>query len=473
MRYPAVLLCLLLVGSACGGSSSSEIEALEEQVAGLQEQIAVLGEQLDATPTLRDGSGASDPGGSYTDSNKFRDLIPTRGDPSVLTALTTTTAPTVTVPTTTTAPTVTVPTTTTVKDTSIPKESSGNEPGSCVEVFVFEESADPSDQSSLFAYAFSADDPSVTVRLSLLPCSDLEYIATRLDGPKVNVSSIVDLGPDDHQMFWLDRSGFEVHQRNMDAGNPQEMGTYVGHPFVIRVAQPQPEVTLAASCESTQMRKEFIFRKEVIGGWTVYFECPIEYTPNLMSTIRSELTSDLEYINLVLPEQILTRLQATQLFFVASNKAKPRVMVTGGGGVFMFPPPLGNLASENMPEVYGGSIVIDAYKWSNTRRGQPAGLTLHELAHAWHCMNWPCFSNDPLIADAYEAAMTSGIYDLVDRNDGSRGKAYAASKKAEYFAELTEAWFWENDYYPYNREQLLTHDPVGAAAVEAAWTVNG
>ena len=47
------------MGSACGGSSSSEVEALEEQIAGLQEQIAVLGEQLDATPTLRDGSGAS------------------------------------------------------------------------------------------------------------------------------------------------------------------------------------------------------------------------------------------------------------------------------------------------------------------------------------------------------------------------------------------------------------------------------
>jgi hypothetical protein len=37
---------------------------------------------------------------------------------------------------------------------------------------------------------------------------------------------------------------------------------------------------------------------------------------------------------------------------------------------------------------------------------------------------------------------------------------------------ITGAWFWENDYYRYNREQLLAHDPVGAAAVEAAWTVN-
>ena len=49
---------------------------------------------------------------------------------------------------------------------------------------------------------------------------------------------------------------------------------------------------------------------------------------------------------------------------------------------------------------------------------------------------------------------------------------YSTVNDHEYFADLTEAWFWENDFYPYNREQLLTHDPVGAAAVEAAWTVN-
>ena len=61
--------------------------------------------------------------------------------------------------------------------------------------------------------------------------------------------------------------------------------------------------------------------------------------------------------------------------------------------------------------------------------------------------------------------------DQVERNSGNTEKAYAATNKQEYFAELTEAWFWENDFYPYNREELLEHDPLGAAAVEAAWNV--
>lgn len=45
MRYIAVLLCLLLVGSACGGSNSSEIDAFEEEI---EEQLE---QQQESTPT--------------------------------------------------------------------------------------------------------------------------------------------------------------------------------------------------------------------------------------------------------------------------------------------------------------------------------------------------------------------------------------------------------------------------------------
>ena len=36
MRWAAALVCVLLIGSACGGSSSSEIEALEERIEELE-----------------------------------------------------------------------------------------------------------------------------------------------------------------------------------------------------------------------------------------------------------------------------------------------------------------------------------------------------------------------------------------------------------------------------------------------------
>jgi hypothetical protein len=243
--------------------------------------------------------------------------------------------------------------------------------------------------------------------------------------------------------------------------------------WVVRHATPQPEVTVVSNCDDMETRQPLTFQLQSIHGWGVHFECVIEYLPGLMSTIVPELTADLQHINTLLPAPILSRLQSTRFFVVASTDAKPTAQMRERGGALFWDPRI-NVARRKVPELYSASIVINAQSWSGIRKWQPAGATLHEVAHAWHCMNWnPCFAGATEIRAAYDAAMTSGIYDLVDRNDGNREKAYAATNDHEYFADLTEAWFWENDFYPYNREQLLTHDPVGAAAVEAAWTVNG
>ena len=38
----------------------------------------------------------------------------------------------------------------------------------------------------------------------------------------------------------------------------------------------------------------------------------------------------------------------------------------------------------------------------------------------------------------------------------------------EYFAELTEACFGKNDFYPFNRNELKEHDPGGYVVIEKA-----
>lgn len=42
-------------------------------------------------------------------------------------------------------------------------------------------------------------------------------------------------------------------------------------------------------------------------------------------------------------------------------------------------------------------------------------------------------------------------------------KAYAANNSQEYFAEITEAYFGKDDYYPFNRSELGMHGPKGYA----------
>ena len=65
--------------------------------------------------------------------------------------------------------------------------------------------------------------------------------------------------------------------------------------------------------------------------------------------------------------------------------------------------------------------------------------------------------------------MDAGIYDSVEHVNGQLVEAYAKNNAAEYFAELSEAYFWTNDFYPFVRADLETHDPAGYAAIESAW----
>ena len=96
-------------------------------------------------------------------------------------------------------------------------------------------------------------------------------------------------------------------------------------------------------------------------------------------------------------------------------------------------------------------------------------VILHELAHAYH--NQVLGLDYAAVNDAYRSALGAGIYDEVLRVGGWRGKAYAMNNAEEYFAELTEAYFGRNDFFPFTAGQLQKHDPVGYAAVSQAWTI--
>jgi len=125
------------------------------------------------------------------------------------------------------------------------------------------------------------------------------------------------------------------------------------------------------------------------------------------------------------------------------------------------------LENNGYPTHWARSIQItntDSYlSWAELK---PATV-LHELAHAWH--HQVVGYGDPAIAEAYASAMASGRYDSVEYAGGGTSEAYATLDDREYFAELTEAWFWENDFYPFVRDDVIEFDPLGAEVVEASW----
>ena len=52
---------------------------------------------------------------------------------------------------------------------------------------------------------------------------------------------------------------------------------------------------------------------------------------------------------------------------------------------------------------------------------------------------------------------------------GGERKGYATTDRMEYFAELSEAYFGKNDFFPFTREELKTHDPEGFAVMNEVW----
>ncbi len=90
-------------------------------------------------------------------------------------------------------------------------------------------------------------------------------------------------------------------------------------------------------------------------------------------------------------------------------------------------------------------------------------FALHELAHAYHNITMRMSFANLEIKAAYEKAKSGGKYERVERKDSEgrsrMGRAYALTNPQEYFAECTEAFFSRNDFFPFTRDELKTHDP--------------
>lgn len=99
---------------------------------------------------------------------------------------------------------------------------------------------------------------------------------------------------------------------------------------------------------------------------------------------------------------------------------------------------------------------------------QPS-MVLHELAHAYH--HRVLGYDNPDIKSAYDRAVESKSYESVLRNNGQNARAYALNNDQEYFAELTEAYFGTNDFYPFVRAEIMPHDPQMYETLKKLWKV--
>jgi hypothetical protein len=119
------------------------------------------------------------------------------------------------------------------------------------------------------------------------------------------------------------------------------------------------------------------------------------------------------------------------------------------------------------PEKAGGIEVANASKFIERSRDDQPWALMHELAHAYqfHVLG----EDHPAAQRAYRKAMDGGLYQSVAHVHGGTRKAYAGTNYKEYFADLTEAYFGKNDFFPFNRADLKKYDPTGYRLMQDVW----
>jgi hypothetical protein len=130
---------------------------------------------------------------------------------------------------------------------------------------------------------------------------------------------------------------------------------------------------------------------------------------------------------------------------------------------------------ENFPEDVKGIELANANNFLDWRDQNQPFIVLHEFAHAYH--DRVIGFNTQTIVDIYFTAESSGLYRDVSYHIGNGNystvsQAYAINNHIEYFAELTEAYFGVNDYFPFIKNELANYDTSGYSMIEQAWQID-
>lgn len=202
-----------------------------------------------------------------------------------------------------------------------------------------------------------------------------------------------------------------------------------------------------------------------VSGWTVHVRT------NLWSSNKSATDSALELLERQLeeirrkvPPQAVDQLQTVPLWFSSPYPGFQPTAEYHPGADWL-------REHGRNPAMAKGVEFTDIGDFAGEMDRMP-NFALHELAHGYH--DRVLGFENPEIQAAYEHARDSGRYEHVERWFG-HGKpttverAYAMTDAHEYFAESTEAFFSRNDFFPFNRAELASHDPEMYHLLQRVW----
>lgn len=206
------------------------------------------------------------------------------------------------------------------------------------------------------------------------------------------------------------------------------------------------------------------WRTQAILGWTVHVSRRFQSADEAAVAEALQLTEQmLAEIIRVMPPNATAQLRQVPLYFSPVYPGfKPKAEY--------------HISANYLREHGRDPAMAGAVEFSNVNifaaamRRMP-NFVLHELAHAYH--DRVLGFDEASVLAAYERAKAGGKYDSVIRRDSEGNersdRAYALTNAHEYFAETSEAYFVRNDFFPFTRDELQTHDPVMFDLLPQLW----
>lgn len=225
-------------------------------------------------------------------------------------------------------------------------------------------------------------------------------------------------------------------------------------------AQSTAPAALTSQTASAKWDPVSAYEERDIEGWKVFVNQKLLADTNLCNETLKLLGAQLYQITRVVPAGPLAKLRQIPFWVERSDPLFPCMC-------FHESPDWLREHGVN-PEKVGGVELANPENFLFWTKEQP-WMALHELAHGYHHR----FLGDDYegIRRCYEHAKASGIYDSVLRINGHHERHYAMTNEKEYFAEMTEAFFGTNDFYPFVRAELKEYDPEMYAVLCEAWEV--
>lgn len=211
-------------------------------------------------------------------------------------------------------------------------------------------------------------------------------------------------------------------------------------------------------------KKKYI--QATLGGWPIYMEP--DWHENDVE-LQQQLEQDIQYAASCLPSHARDLLRRdTSLYINKSIKYGSKASPMRGKGLCY------HTGTEWLKEngmSTAKAMCIELYNAKDYKTDRllwgKGGVILHELCHAYHHKILPKGYDNPDIIACYQHAMKKKLYEKVRVHgiQGPTARAYACTNAMEYWAELSTALLGGTDkkeeynkWFPFNKQQLASHD---------------